>query len=59
MGLSQAIKFGNDLIKESGIPIQDYKIHNYNFHNKRGKSKIENKRFEAIEKVKQEFLDEI
>lgn len=57
MGLSQAIKFGNDLIKESGIPIQDYKIHNYNFHNKRGK--IENKRFEAIEKVKQEFLDEI
>jgi hypothetical protein len=31
-GLKEAIAFGNELVREDGIAIMDYKIHTYNIN---------------------------
>lgn len=56
-GLCNALTFANDLVVEDGVPIQDYRIHQYNInHNQKFKS---TKKYKLGEKIKERFLYDI
>ena len=56
-GLSNALTFANELVKEEGVPIQDYRIHQFNaLKNRKYKN---SKKYILEEKIKQRFLDDI
>ena len=49
-GLHQAINFANELIIEDGVPIQDYRIHQFNI--KKQRKYMSKRKYELKEKIK-------
>ena len=52
-----ALTFANDLVLEDDVPIQDYRIHQYNINN--NKKFKQTKKYKLEEKIKERVLQDV